>query len=236
VSLPLILVFLFFSLFRHTLPHWTGPAWTGIILISAVYIREKGMKKQRERLFPAVVISSLAVLIFVLVLGLMQIRGGYLYTHTSTEPEKLGEKDVSLDMYGWRQLSDEFRLVVESERKAGQIDTDIPLISHRWFPAANIDYYLARPMGMQVLGLGSLDALHKYAWITKKRGGFEPGMDALYVTVSRDFRDPVPMYSKYFSDIERIAVIPIRRNGTHVMNAFVYHLEDMQKVPDPIIP
>ena len=40
ISLPLIFLFLFFSLFRATLPHWTGPAWTSIILISAAYLRK----------------------------------------------------------------------------------------------------------------------------------------------------------------------------------------------------
>lgn len=235
VSLPLILLFLFFSLFRHTLPHWTGPAWTSIILLSAVYIRERGLKKQRERLFPAVVTSSLAVLVVVLVLGLMQVRGGYLYTHTSSKPEKLGEKDVSLDMYGWRQLGMEFESIVEKEKELGNIDPKSPVISHRWFPAANIDHYLASPLDIEVLGIGSLDALHKYAWITNERGGFREGMDAWYITVSRDYRDPVPMYGPYFESIERAYTLPITRNGKHVMNAFVYYLKDMKKLPGDLL-
>lgn len=229
IALPLILLFLFFSLFRATLPHWTGPAWTTIIMISAVYIR--GRQKVRERMFPAAVAASLAVLVLVLVLGVMQIKAGLLYQDTNEQPERLGQNDVSLDMYCWRQLSDDFRQIVEKEKELRNIDPMSPVVSYRWFPAANIDYYLASPLGIKVLGLGSLDALHKYAWITQDRGAFILGMDAWYITVSRDFKDPVAMYGPYFNEVELAYTIPITRNGKQVMNAFVYYLKDMKEVP-----
>lgn len=236
VTIPLILLFLFFSLFRHTLPHWTGPAWTSLIFLSAAYLRDIGVRKMRVKLLPSYTIASLGLLIVVLVLGIMQIKGGMLYNDAGDRSENLGEKDVSLDMYGWRQLSTEFARIVEDEKQLNNIDTMSPVISHRWFPAANIDYYLASPLGINVLGLGSLDALHKYAWITQKREGFKPDMDAWYITVSRDFRDPVPMYGPFFDEVDLAYTIPINRNGKHVMNAFVYYLKDMKKMPREIIP
>ena len=235
IALPLILLFLFFSLFRHTLPHWTGPAWTTVILISAAYLREASVKRARAKLFPAFVVGALAVLMVVLILGVMQIRGGILYSDPGDSPENVGERDVSLDMYGWRQLSGEFEVILEQEKELGNIEPLSPVISHRWFPAANIDYYLACPNNIDVLGLGSLDGLHKYAWITQYRGGFELGMDAWFITVSRDFRDPVPMYGPFFEDVELAYTIPIHRNGKHVMNAFVYYLKDMKEMPLSIL-
>lgn len=235
IALPLIALFLFFSLFRHTLPHWTGPAWTSIILLSAAYLSELRSRKGKTNIFPPVITASLSVLILVLVLGVMQIRGGLLYNDSNEVPEKLGEKDVSLDMYGWRQLGMEFESIVEKEKELGNIDPKSPVISHRWFPAANIDHYLASPLDIEVLGIGSLDALHKYAWITNERGGFREGMDAWYITVSRDYRDPVPMYGPYFESIERAYTLPITRNGKHVMNAFVYYLKDMKKLPGDLL-
>ncbi len=234
-ALPLIALFLFFSLFRHTLPHWTGPAWTSIILLSAAYLSELRSRKGKTNIFPPVITASLSVLILVLVLGVMQIRGGLLYNDSDEVPEKLGEKDISLDMYGWRQLGAEFESIVEMEKELGNIDPESPVISHRWFPAANIDHYLAAPLGLDVLGIGSLDALHKYAWITEERGGFHKGMDAWYITVSRDYRDPVPMYGPYFESVELARTIPITRNGKHVMNAFVYYLKDMKKLPEDML-
>ncbi len=68
------------------------------------------------------------------------------------------------------KLSTKFEEWIEKDLL--NIDPTSPVISHRWFPAANIDYYMAGPAGIEVLGLGSLDGLHKYAWITRDRGGF----------------------------------------------------------------
>jgi len=226
-SLPLIFLFLFFSLFRHTLPHWTGPAWTTLIFLSAAFLREIGIRKNKEKLFPGFTLVSLSVLFIVFILGFLQIRGGMLYSDKGDRPENLGEKDISLDMYGWRQLSKEFEYIVSQEAETGNIDPNSPVISHRWFPAANIDYYLAAPLGIKVLGLGSLEALHKYAEITENRGGFETGMDAWYVTVSRDYKDPEEIYGSYFDEISLAYTIPIYRNGKHVMNGFVFYLKDM---------
>jgi len=236
ISLPLIALFLFFSPFRHTLPHWTGPAWTTIIFLTAAYLRELDVKRAKERLFQPVLWISLGLLVIVISLGLMQVKGGLLFTDQGENAENKGEQDVSLDMYGWRQLSTKFEQIVEEEKDRKNIDPMSPVISHRWFPAANIDYYLASPLGIDVLGIGSLDGLHKYAWITQERGGFQAGMDAWYITVSRDFRDPVPMYGPFFEQIEIAYTLPIVRNGKHVMNAFVYYLKDMTNIPLSIIP
>jgi len=236
ISLPLIGLFLFFSLFRHTLPHWTGPAWTTLIILSAAYLRDLISKKGKTILIPKALSASLGLLVLVLLLGVLQIKCGVLYTYAGNHEQEIGRKDVSLDMYGWRQLSTEFDNVVNEEKQLQHIDPMSPVISHRWFPAANIDYYLASPLGIDVLGLGSLDGLHKYAWITQDRGGFHEGMDAWYITVSRDFRDPVPMYGPFFRDIELAYTIPISRNGKHVMNAFIYYLKDMSRVPENLLP
>jgi hypothetical protein len=235
ISLPLILLFLFFSLFRHTLPHWTGPAWTTIIFFSAAWLRKLQLMKNTSRLFNAWTTASVLLIVVVVVLGVAQVKGGLLYNHQDERPEKLGEKDVSLDMYGWRQLSAEFKNLLEREKMQGNIGSHNPFISSRWFPAANIDYYLAKPNEMEVLGMGNLDALHNYAWITEKRGGFTTGMDAWFLTVSRDFRDPFRLYGDHFNEIVAVDTVPVYRNNKHVMNAFFYYLKDLKKLPAPII-
>lgn len=232
LSLPLISLFLFFSLFRHTLPHWTGPAWTTIILLSAAYLRYLGLQKNNVRRMPGWTVASLAVLTLVIILGIMQVKGGMLFYHHDTRGHKLGEKDVSLDMYGWRQLSCEFDRILEREEKRANIDPHSPFISSRWFPAANIDYYLAKPNGMDVLGIGGLGALHKYVWITEERGGLRTGMDAWFLTVSRDFRDPERMYGEWFESIEPADTIRVFRNYKHVMNAYFYYLKNLKQLPE----
>lgn len=236
LSLPLIFLFLFFSLFRHTLPHWTGPAWTTIIILSAAYLREISLRRSFKKLIPTPITAALVLLVLVIVLGIMQIKGGILYQDSSGGDKDFGRKDVSLDMYGWRILAEEFPKIIEEENSRGNIDPHSAIISHRWFPAANIDYYIAAPQNLRVLGLGNLESLHKYAWITRDRGGLSLGMNAWFITVSRDFRDPEPMYKSYFNEIELAYTIPISRNGKHVMNAFVYYLKDLKQIPQEIIP
>ncbi len=235
VALPPIALFLFFSLFRQTLPHWTGPAWTTLILLGAAYLSDIQSRAGRKKLLPGPLRYSLLILILVSILGVAQIKGGLLFFDRGSSERDLGSKDVSLDMYGWRQLSDEFNLILMEEENDRNIDPGSPFISSRWFPAANIDYYLARPHGLQVLGIGSLDALHKYAWMNEQRGGFRLGMDAWFLTLSRDFRDPGKIYAGYFDKIEVAHVIPVHRNGKHVMNAYFYYLKGLKVIPEDML-
>lgn len=233
-SIPLILLFLFFSLFRHTLPHWTGPAWTTLILLSACYLSHKAGILGRKKLFPGWITASWVILAIVLTVGMLQVKAGLFYHDQGDSPQHIGQKDVSLDMYGWRQLSDEFAGILTEEQQKGNIGPNSPFISSRWFPAANIDYYLAAPNGMKVLGLGSLDALHKYMWMNEERGGFHMGMDAWFLTISRDFRDPMRMYGPWFEEVELAYTVPVYRNGKHVMNAYFYYLKGLKKMPKKI--
>jgi len=216
ISLPLILTFLFISLFRGTLPHWSAPGYLGLIILAAAFIEEK----KTFRLVPVRLQVALYLLLVVLVLGTGQVKGGWLFYDQSDDHRSLGRKDVSLDMYGWKQLGQKFK------------HGDLPIISHRWFPAANLDYYVARPNGIKVLALGELSNIHKYAWINKDRGGFELGMSAIYITLSRDYRDPVELYQSYFREIIPLDTIRINRGKKHVQNAFVYQLNDLQHIPE----
>ena len=41
LGLPLIITFLVFSLYRSTLPHWTAPGYSSLIILAAAYISQK---------------------------------------------------------------------------------------------------------------------------------------------------------------------------------------------------
>jgi hypothetical protein len=119
--------------------------------------------------------------------------------------------------------------------KEGKMDSSAVMISYRWFPAANLDYYVARPLKIRLLAIGSLERIHKYAWINQIRGGFRKGTDAYFLTSSRDFKDPVSLYKNYFAEIYPADTIPILRNGKIVKNVFVYHLKDLKReVKNPL--
>jgi len=94
------------------------------------------------------------------------------------------------------------------------------ILSYRWFPAAHIDYYLANPNNMEVLCIGSLDQIHKYAWINGIRGGIRIGQDAWFITTSRDYADVYHLYGEYFSSII-------------IENMFIYKMNDLTTIPEP---
>lgn len=226
-SLPLILSFILFSLVRPTLPHWSAPGYLGLLLFAGAWLDQRTRQGKR---IPTGVWLSWIFLGVIIVAGVLQIRWGMLYHHQDADPRKMGEKDISLDLYGWKQTGNKFREMLE--KPGMQQYARLPIITYRWFPAAHLDYYLARRGDHYVLATGSPERIHKYVQISRKRGGFRKGMNALYLTSSRDFKDPEKLYGKYFSGITPLDTLRIRRNHKPVFNVFVYLLKDMQEIPD----
>jgi hypothetical protein len=110
------------------------------------------------------------------------------------------------------------------------------LVGNFWFPLANFDYYAASPIGMKSYGVGRLDQIHKYAWINRENGGFKKGMDAYYITTTRDYRSPYGNLDSYFEEILPADTIPIFRNGKIAKKAFLYRLKNLQKIPVDELP
>ena len=224
ISAPLLLTFLGISLFRQTLPHWTGPAYMTLLIFPAVYLVQKFPNKK----FPWPIIAALMLLISVIVVGVGQINYGLLSLDKSTKITSKGKNDFSLDMYGWDQVKNEFECIIANDRT----DTKNSIIVQRWFPAAHLDYYVAKPLGIKLFVLGNLERIHKYAWINEKRGGIKQGMSAYYITMSNDFNDPNDFYKNEFDKIEFVKEIPIVRNKKVVKFAFVYNLQNLKEKPD----
>ena len=96
------------------------------------------------------------------------------------------------------------------------------IIGSEWFPLANLDYYVARPLGMRVMALGWASMLHKYIWINEIRGGFHQGESYWFITESRYLKDPNAIYQKQFEEIRMVDTIPVERCGKTAKNFFVY--------------
>ena len=210
IALPLILVFLFFSLTRPTLPHWNAPAYVLLILLTAVWLRDRNTDAER---WPHSITTALAVLLFTLVIGVAEIKTGFIPLDKHTEPEMLGRDDFTLDMYGWRQLGEKFADFREEKIAEGLMKEEDGIVANQWFPLANLDYYVARPLNMRVMGLGWPEFLHKYLWIND---------DYWVLSDSRYMKDPKETYRWFFKEIELAGIIPIERNGKTVKNFFVY--------------
>ena len=219
IALPMIVTFWVFSLMRPTLPHWNAPAYILLILLSAIWLRDKNTDSDR---WPRSITAALAVLVLTLVIGVAEIKTGFIPLDKHTEPEMLGRDDFTLDMYGWRQLGEKFADFREEKIAEGLMKEEDGIVANQWFPLANLDYYVARPLHMKVMGLGWPEFLHKYLWINDERGGFQLGENYWFLSDSRYMKDPKETYQWFFKEIELAGIIPIERNGKTVKNFFVY--------------
>jgi hypothetical protein len=165
--------------------------------------------------------------------GSVEIKTGFIPLDHHTEPTELGRDDITLDVYGWRQAGVKFAEIHAQEVAKGEMEPNAPIIGHKWFPTASFHYYVARPLGLDVLGYGHLEEIHKYKWINEKVGGFVKKKNYWYLADSRLFLDPETIYSYHnFKEIKPIAIIPIERNGKVVRNIFVYECKSLVYIPE----
>ena len=219
IVLPMIAVFLFFSLTRPTLPHWNAPAYVLLILLTAIWLRDKNTNSER---LPKSITATLCVLIVTLIIGVSEIKTGFIPLDRHTEPEMLGRNDFTLDMYGWKQLETKFADFRQQKIAEGVMHEENGIVADEWFPLANLDYYVARPLGMKVMGIGYLEKLHKYMWINEERGGFKKSESFWFLTDSRYLKNPNSLYPGGFESIEPLGTITITRCGKSAKNFFVY--------------
>lgn len=234
VALPLIAVFLFFSLTRPTLPHWNSPAYNLLILLSACMFSSKRIENEHRVAIPKSIIAAMAVLLLVVGIGSAEIQTGFIPLDHNTEAERLGHDDFTLDMYGWRQLGTKFSDFREEKIAEGLMQEEDGIVADQWFPLANIDYYVARPLHLRVMGLGKPENLHKYIWINEDRGGFHPGEDYWFLSDSRYMKKPNELYTNQFNSIELVGIIPIERGGRTVKNFFVYTCKGYSAPPSSL--
>ncbi|HOE59606.1 MAG TPA: glycosyltransferase family 39 protein [Bacteroidales bacterium] len=234
ISFPIIFIFIIISTFRATLPHWSGPGYHALILMGGCWLAWK-RETSRQKKIPFHLRAALSFLILVLIAGIAQIQFNLLIKPDVQKGVFRGKKDFSLDMYGWRQMGKNFSDIQQRDEKQGKIRPNAPIISFRWFPAANLDYYVAKPNQTYVLAMGNLERIHHYAWINQYRGGFHQGMDAWYIVSGRDYKDPSQLCEDCWATIVPTDTVPIIRNHDTVMYFLIYHLKNLQTLPaDPL--
>ncbi|NVO18701.1 MAG: glycosyltransferase family 39 protein [Bacteroidetes bacterium] len=231
-SLPLIGVFLLLSLFRATLPHWSGPGYMTLIPLLALWIRKR--KGNSPGLMPFSIATALSVMVLIIGASIAQISTGFIHLGSAGK-ESSGMKDFSLEIYGWRQLGEKFKPLALHEEEAGMIEKGAPIVTYRWFPAANLEYYAGRSAGKHVLAIGKLEDIHKYAWINRQHDDFHLNGDAWYITSSLDFADPVKNLSRYYKETCKPDTINIIRQGKTAYCFYVYRLKNLQSKPVDVL-
>jgi hypothetical protein len=220
-GLPLIILFLLFSLFRRTLPHWSGPAYISMIMLASVFLKDK--INLSKRLIPLPVKLSVVLMLVIIIFGAMQINYGVIFLkESSNNPTELGKNDFTLDMYGWKQAGEKFNELNKRFVTSGKISSEASLIGYKWYNSAHIDYYIGTPLNKSTFAAGRLDEIRNLNWINIKRGGIENVKEAYYISPTRDYKDPNEVFKNMFRVIEPIDTIRIERAGKIVENVFVY--------------
>ncbi|RTL58634.1 MAG: glycosyltransferase family 39 protein [Sphingobacteriales bacterium] len=216
-SLPLITVVIFISLFRDTLPHWTGPAYTGMLLIAAAWMAEK---KYALRLL----LAANGLLLTAIISGwwLINFYPGTLGNKTK---EKFGDGDFTLDMYGWKNFARQFMTFYKSDQQQGNTKPGAFIISDKWFPASHIDHYLAYPNHINFLCVGELNDIHNYYWLNNQRKQLYKGCDAYFITTSNNYHSPSPQLISQFTTVDQPEIIIQTRSGIPVRYFYVYGLK-----------
>ena len=98
------------------------------------------------------------------------------------------------------------------------------IFSDYWFPAAHLGLYVATPLQLKVLAVGSLTDIHHFAWLNPRTGFPPPGADCYFVTVSNYFKPPSKALAQYFKEVSCSDTIPQYRNGMLVRKFYIYNL------------
>lgn len=220
-SVPLIVILLFTSLFRDTLPHWSGPAYIALIMLTACHFSADTVKSSLQLKLAYAATLLLALIVSSGILLVNYFPG----TIGKQDRETLGSSDFTLDMYGWENLAKEFRQLRQRNITAGVSKAHF-IISDKWFPGSHIDNYVAQPSGLDFLAIGQLEDIHTYAWLNRYQKQLKSGDDAYFITFSNNFSDPQPQYSHLFRKITKAVTIPQLRNGKPARNILIFLLMD----------
>ena len=210
-SLPLIATTIYLSISRDTLPHWSGVSYLTLLPLLAVYIsHQKNIQRN--------LIRGFCFLMIVFTFVTLEINNGwFLPIPTSAKKETLSSQDALMDLYGWQQASEKVSKFLVAKKL-----THLPIVSEKWFPAAHIHYYIARPNQMLVYGVGDLSAIHKYYWINKQQPILK-NKEVLFITDSRNYKNPEEIFNEN-DDFQLLKTIAITRNKKAVKNVFIYLL------------
>ncbi|MEO6454975.1 MAG: glycosyltransferase family 39 protein [Ginsengibacter sp.] len=212
------LLLLFISLYRSTLPHWSGPAYIALLPLAAIWLA----RISKEVIYPKLLVFGLGANILFLIVCTLVINF-YPGNFGSKAPHELGKADITLDMYGWKEAGEKFALIYKNEIKKGIVQPGSPVVCNTWW-GAHEEYYFCRPSGIQMIGLGSMNALHEYMWMNKKRKDNVNFSTAYCIVHSDENYNVYTQYKNFYSRIDTATVIEVSRNKKPAHNFYIFRL------------
>ncbi len=221
-GLPIIAVVTLISLFNSVLPHWSGPGFVTLSFIAAAYLDRKVATTQQA--LPLPLKSSLWLILIAVVAGITIIQF-YPGTIGSKNEAKYGSGDFTLDLSGWRSFEKQYSSWLQEQRDSNDY-AHLKIVCNKWFPAAHIEYYIARPVHTQVVGVGNLDDVHNFAWLNKARADLKDGENAICIVPSNYSTDMETSYNNLFSSVTKLHTFTAQRNGKITRFFDVYLLKN----------
>lgn len=225
-GLPIIIVVSVISLFNSVLPHWSGPSFVTLSFMAAAYLDKKVEVTQQAL---PVWLKSSVWLILIAVAGGMAIIQLYPGTMGSKDIRKYGSGDFTLDLCGWRSFEKQYSIWLQQQ---GAEYSHLKIVCNKWFPAAHIEYYIARPIQAQVVGVGYLDDVHNFAWLNKARTDLKDGEDAICIVPSNYNTDMQTSYATLFSTVTKLHTFTAQRSGKVVRYFTVYLLQHYHAIDE----
>ncbi|WP_316734639.1 glycosyltransferase family 39 protein [Pedobacter aquatilis] len=217
-GLPLVLTLLLVSLFRDTLPHWSGPGYACLILLAALKLEEWTMKNARLWL-------KIALFLFFAIITAGMLIINFYPGSLSAEKRTLfhGKNDPTLDMYGWKETG---RIVDSVYRHNKWADEKIStIVVNKWFPAAHLDFNVAQQADLHTYGIGEIFDLHQYTFTNAGKHRPEKGESCIYIVPSNLFDDEdFKKISAHFVNYNQPLIIPILRRKEVCKNILIFKL------------
>ena len=229
MSVPMILLFWGVSLLNPTLPHWSGPGYIPLFLVAALYLEQRSIK-----LIPVWIKAAGGLVVIILLIGIGLIRYSPI-NFGSQEQANYGEYCPTLDMSGWNDFSNSFASLVNDDQRNKKMNARSFILTNKWFPAGHLEFYTKRASGLEVVGTGNLDDIHKFAWLNKERKHLQLGDDAYVIVPSNLPNDVQQSFGQYFTLIETPTVIEQIRSGNVVRHFYVYRLKGCKQIPKEVL-
>ncbi len=213
IAIPLLMIIFLISLFRTSLPHWSGPAYIALLPVAAIGLADLDLAKFKR--------IQIAATIYTMVVMLLIVAAINLYPGSLSNEKGIaqGKNDISLDAYGWKEGGQKFATIYKSRNANGKA----PMVCNTWW-GGHDEYYFARPLHIKMIGLGPVLNIHHYAW-RLNNDTLNIKIDTAYAVVhSYDYFDAKREFANYYTSIDSIATIPITRNHKLAYNFYVYEL------------
>ena len=219
LGLPIIIVCITLAFFKQVLPHWSGPGISTLILLSGCYLSQ--IKLQKAYVY---IKLSVGFILMIIIAGLLVIHF-YPGTIGSKNINNLGEGDFTLDLIGWKNLKKDVAEIIRNDEINFKMKPNAFFVSHKWFPAAHIDYYVAMPLHKTLVALGDTNDIHQYAWLNNARPKINIGDDAYCIVPSNNNIDVAKIFLPKFNNILKPDTINQIRNGKLCRQFYVWKLK-----------